>query len=106
MLAANMPVGRLHKASVERVRAEYQARAAGLIGDMLTEEETAVMKRGRNASCNSGSIPKSSNPIEYHKATSLESLFGYLYLLGEEKRIRELFDYIWEHTEVKTNDNV
>lgn len=95
-----MPVNRLHKASVERVRANYQARSSELIADMLTEEESAVMKRGRNASCNSGSIPKSSNPVEYHKATSLETLFGYLHLLGETERIQELFEYIWEHTEV------
>lgn len=96
-----MPVKKLHPASVSRVRAEYQARAAELIRDMLTEEEAAVMKRGRNAACSTGSIPKSSNPIEYHKATSLESLFGYLHLLGENDRIRELFDFIWDNTEVK-----
>lgn len=96
-----MPVKKLHPASVERVRANYQARAAELIEHMLTEDEQAVMKRGRNASCSSGSVPKSSNPIEYHKATSLETLFGYLHLLGETDRIRELFDYIWENTEVK-----
>lgn len=95
-----MPVKKLHPASVERVRANYQARASELISDILTEEEYAVMKRGRNASCNSGSVPKSSNPVEYHKATSLETLFGYLHLLGENERIRELFEYIWEHTEV------
>lgn len=95
-----MPVKKLHPASVERVRAEYQARAAELIADMLTEDEAAVMKRGRNASCSTGSVPKSSNPIEYHKATSLETLFGYLHLLGEHERIRELFEYIWANTEV------
>lgn len=100
VLAANMPVKKLHPASVQRVRANYQARAAQLIEPMLTEDETAVMKRGRNASCNSGSVPKSSNPVEYHKATSLETLFGYLHLLGESDRIRELFDYIWDNTEV------
>ena len=84
MLAANMPVKKLHPASVERVRANYQSRAAMLIEPMLTEDEAAVMKRGRNASCGSGSIPKSSDPAEYHRATSLETLFGYLQLLGRE----------------------
>lgn len=100
MLAANMPVKKLHPASVERVRANYQSRAALLIEPMLSEDEAAVMKRGRNASCGSGSIPKSSDPAEYHRATSLETLFGYLQLLGQTDRIRELFEYIWENTEV------
>lgn len=72
-----------------------------LIEPMLTEDEAAIMKRGRNASCGSGSIPKSSAPAEYHRATSLETLFGYLHLLGQTDRIRELFEYIWENTEVK-----
>lgn len=95
-----MPVKKLHPASVQRVRANYQARAADALESMLTEDELAVMKRGRNASCNSGSIPKSSNPVEYHKATSLETLFGYLHLLGENERIKLLFDHIWDNIEV------
>lgn len=103
MLEANMPVKKLHPASVQRVRAGYQARAVGVIEHLLTEDEAAVMKRGRNASCSGGSIPKSSNAGEYHKATSLETLFGYLHLLGEQDRIHELFDYIWENTEVTDN---
>lgn len=105
MLTANMPVKKLHPASVERVRANYQARAAMLIEPLLDEEEAAVMKRGRNASCSTGSIPKSSDPVEYHKATSLECLFGYLHLLGRNDRIRELFDCLWEGTEVIKIDN-
>ena len=96
-----MPVKKLHPASVERVRANYQARAAALIEPLLTEDEAAVMKRGRNASCSASSIPKSSDPAEYHRATSLECLFGYLHLLGCSDRIRELFEYIWENTEVR-----
>lgn len=100
VLAGNCPVKKLHPASVKRVRAEYQARAADIIADRLSEEEAAVMKRGRNAAVGGGSIPKSSNPMEYHKATGLECLFGFLHLAGEGERIRELFDIIWEGTEV------
>ena len=29
---------------------------------------------------------------DYHKATGLEALFGYLYFQGNNERIRELFD--------------
>ena len=51
---------------------------------MLTEEEEAVFKRGRNAhSVRTGA--------DYHRATGLEALFGYLYLAGRSERIRELF---------------
>lgn len=96
VLTANMPVKKLHPASVIRVRASYQARAAAKIEPILSEEEIAVMKRGRNASCNSSSVPKSSNPVEYHKATSLECLFGYLHLIGNRDRINELFQLCWE----------
>ena len=98
--AANCPVKKLHPDSVKRVRAEYQARAADIIADRLSEDEAAVMKRGRNAAVGSGSIPKSSSPGQYHKATGLEALFGYLHLTGEDERIRELFEIIWEGTEV------
>ena len=57
----------------------------------------AVMKRGRNA--NGASVPKSSSPQEYRKATGVEALFGYLYLKGEEERINEIASYILENIE-------
>lgn len=98
VLTANMPVGKLHNEAVERVRAAYQSRAVDVITPMLSEDELAVMKRGRNATSNT--VPKSSNPIEYRRATSLETLFGYLDLLGEKDRINELFNAIWDSTEV------
>lgn len=81
---ANRPCGTLHTASVEIVRAESQAAAMEKILPCLTEEELAVYKRGRNAHT-------SRNSSDYHKATGLEALFGYLYLSGEIDRIRLLF---------------
>lgn len=93
-----MPVNRLHKEAVEKVRAAYQSRAVDVVLPLLTEDEAEIMKRGRNATSNT--VPKSSNPIEYRRATSLETLFGYLDLLDDDARINELFDYIWENTEV------
>ena len=93
-----MPVNRLHKEAVEKVRAGYQSRAVDVILPLLTEEEIGIMKRGRNATSNT--VPKSSNPIEYRRATSLETLFGYLDLLESYDRMNELFDYIWNNTEV------
>ncbi len=74
--------------------AAYQAKAYDLLSEILNEEEMSVMKRGRNA--NGASVPKSSSPQEYRKATGIETLFGYLYLKGQQKRIQELFDIILE----------
>ncbi len=100
VLASNMPVRKLHGAAVERVRAEYQSRAVEFITPMLDENELAILKRGRNAHTSSGATPKNSNPREYHNATSLEALFGWLELIGNEERKRELFNSIWENVEV------
>ena len=89
-----MPVGKLHIFAVKRVCARFQSKAVEVILPLLTEEETTILKRGRNATGNT--VPKSSNPVEYRRATALECLFGYLYLKGENVRIQELFDIIWE----------
>lgn len=88
-----MPVKNLHKEAVERVRAAYQSKAVDVIMPYLTEDETAIYKRGRNATGNT--VPKSSNPVEYRRATALEALFGYLHLIGNHDRMVELFDIIW-----------
>jgi ribonuclease-3 family protein len=81
---ANRPVGDLHRLAVAEVRAEAQAAAIKRILPVLTEQEEAVFKRGRNAhTARSGA--------DYHNATGLESLFGYLYLSDRIDRVRELF---------------
>ena len=57
---------------------------------LLTEEEAEVYRRGRNAKVNS--VPKAASTEEYHAATGLEALFGYLYLTGRSQRAMELFE--------------
>ena len=89
---ANRPVNDLHKESVKYVSAKAQTEAYEKIKDCLTEEETVVFKRGRNAKV--GHNPKSATHGEYHTATGVEALFGYLYLNDEKERIRELFKII------------
>ncbi len=89
------PSGVLHKKTVKYVCASFQAKAYDLLEDFLNEEELAVMKRGRNA--NGASVPKSASPIEYRKATGLETLLGYLYLKGSEDRINEICAYILQN---------
>ena len=88
---ANRPANRLHNLAVERVCAAAQASAAQQLwdGGFLNEEEIAVLKRGRNAHTNH--LPKNASERDYHLATGLEALFGYLYLAGRHERIRELF---------------
>jgi len=88
----NMPVSKLHSEKVKLVCAEFQSKIYDMIIENLTEKELSVLKRGRNATGNS--IPKHADAAEYRRATALEALFGYLYLLDESKRIEELFDYI------------
>ncbi len=92
---ANRPVNDLHRESVKYVSAKAQTEAFDKIKDMLTDEETAVYKRGRNAKV--GHSPKSATEGEYHCATGVEALFGYLYLTEQTDRIKELFSVI--HTE-------
>ncbi|MCH5208601.1 MAG: ribonuclease III [Oscillospiraceae bacterium] len=86
--------GRLHELAVKRVRASYQSEAVSVIEPLLSESEADILRRGRNAG--GISVPKSSNPGEYRRATALETLFGYLALCENHARITELFDIICE----------
>ena len=82
------PVGELHRMAVEYVNATAQAAAYDRIAPMLTEQEQAVFRRGRNG----GAHPRrNADPGHYAKATGLEALFGYLHLCGEQQRLRTLF---------------
>ncbi len=81
---ANRSAGELHRLAVSLVRAEAQAKAMQKIEPLLTEEESAVYRRGRNAHT-------SRTGSEYHRATGLETLFGYLYLKGDSDRVQALF---------------
>lgn len=86
---ANMPVAKLHSAKIKLVCAEFQSAAYDTVADLLTEHELAVLKRGRNATGNT--VPKHAEAAQYRRATAIESLFGYLFLTGQNERIRELF---------------
>ena len=84
----------LHRAAVRYVAAPAQARLARAILPLLTEEEQAVYRRGRNS--HTSAVPKGASVGEYHAATALEALFGWLYLRGETDRLGELFDAMME----------
>ena len=90
----NRPSGELHSLSVKMVCAPSQAEAFKKIEPLLSEEELAIFKRGRNAHI--GNVPKSATVGEYHTATGLECLFGFLHLSENTKRTDELFKLILE----------
>ena len=90
----------LHRATVELVRAGAQAVRADRVLPLLTEEEQAVFKRGRNAHVHT--VPASASRADYLKATALECLLGWLYLRGERDRISALFNAMMEETDDAT----
>lgn len=94
---ANRPVSKLHQKATALVKASAQAKAVEKIKDRLTEQEQGVIRRGRNAHSNHKA--KNMSEADYHTATGLEALFGYLYLKGEIDRLREIFDMITEQEE-------
>lgn len=79
----------LHQAAVRLVCAESQAERAERILPTLTQEETAVFRRGRNAQVHT--VPGHASRAQYGEATALETLLGWLYLSGQRERINELF---------------
>lgn len=87
-------VSDLHRKTVAYVCAPAQAKAIKKIMPMLTEKEQQMFKRGRNAKMHAA--PQNATVAEYHAATGLETLFGYLYLKGKYARICELFRAIME----------
>lgn len=80
---------KLHRQTVELVKASTQAKLVQKILPLLTEEEQGYYRRGKNA--HTHAAPKSASPREYAMATGLEALLGALYLLGRTDRINELF---------------
>ncbi len=87
----------LHRETVRFVNAAFQAKAAEMLSDRLTEEELSYYRRGRNA--NASHTPKNKSEAEYHRATGFEALFGYLYLAERFSRLEELFRVIMQSAE-------
>lgn len=83
-------VGRAHHTAVRYVSAEGQARAAKamIASGFLSDEEERIYKRARNH--RSMSRPQHADPRDYKIATGFEALIGYLYLIDERERLREI----------------
>ncbi len=84
----------LHRATVALVCAPKQAELAQRILPLLTEEEQAVFRRGRNA--NVHSIPAHASRAQYQQATALEALLGWLHLSDRHDRVEQLFAVMME----------
>lgn len=80
-------VQQLHRQAIKQVCAHAQAEALGRIEGELTEAEAGVVRRARNAR---QTPPKNADAAEYHRATALEALIGYLYLSEQHQRMDEL----------------
>ena len=71
------------------VAADASSEALARVEGMLTEEEAQVVRRARNAH---QTPPRGALRAEYHRATALEALIGYLYVMGRGERMSELLD--------------
>lgn len=80
-------INALHRAAISTVCAHAQSEALARVEPVLTEAECAVVRRARNAR---QTPPHSADPAEYHRATALEALIGYLHLTGQRARMEEI----------------
>ncbi len=93
LVAMGIHPSKLHPLSLKLVSAPSQAAGFAAIESLLTQQELAVFKRGRNV--HTAHVPKNATIGEYHTATGLECLFGWLYLQGETDRMSALFHGVW-----------
>ena len=84
----------LQKAASTYVSAPAQAQRCQKFLPVLTEEEQEVFRRGRNS--HTAAVPKGASVGEYHTATAMEALFGWLWMRGETDRLNELFTLMME----------
>ena len=91
----DMPAHKLHKETVKYVKAHAQSNSIHAMMDILSEDEVAVFKRGRNAK--SPTVPKNANLTEYRHATGFEALLGYLYLSQKSERLDEIMKVAYEN---------
>ena len=91
LLNTSARVNALHRKATSMVNACAQAEALVRVDPLLTEAERDIVRRGANAHCKHVT-PKNQDPVDYRHATGLEALIGWLYLSGQQTRVRELFE--------------
>ena len=91
LLATAARVNALHRQATSLVNAGAQAEALTRLEPLLTQTEQDIVRRGANAHCRH-IAPRNQDPVDYRRATGLETLVGWLYLSGQQARVRELFE--------------
>lgn len=98
----NRQVKKLHQETSKIVQASAQSEMMRVIQEVLTEEEHAVYRRGRNAK--SVSPAKNQSLTDYRRATGFEALMGWLYLQDDWKRMIDLIKIGLAHLEEEKTD--
>lgn len=95
----------LHREATKYVSAKAQARIVKemLNTSFLTEEEEAVLRRGRNAK--SGTVPKNTDVLTYHYSTAFEAVVGSLYLSEQADRLQEVLRFSIEFIDGQKGEN-
>ncbi len=86
----NLSVHKLHRMSIEYVKARAQSDIVHRLIDSLSPEEQDVVRRGRNAKA--ATAPKNASIIDYRYATGFESLIGYLFLKRDFQRLMDVLE--------------
>ena len=94
-------VDKLNRDTIRMVKATSQAEFADKMLPLLTEEELAYYRRGKNSHVHA--VPKSATPAQYAKATGVEALFGFLFLSGQKERANEIFNLVMNDKPVIAN---
>ena len=81
---------KLHIETIKYVKAQAQAKILESLQDILTDEEKGIVRRARNTE--NHHVPKNADPTDYMYATAFEGLIGYLYLSGQEERLKEILN--------------
>ena len=94
------PVNKLNKKASDLAKAPTQSKMISMLveNELLTGEELAVYKRGRNAK--SFSTAKNATVSDYRRATGFEALMGWLYLRGESRRALEIIKLAFDKAEL------
>lgn len=98
MLEKSVNAHVLNKRCVKLVNNRTQSALYEVLEPDLNDIEAGVLHRGRNAK---GIVPKNANTQDYRRATAIEALVGYWYLMDDEPRLKWAFDTLWDMTEGK-----
>ncbi|HOC06823.1 MAG: Mini-ribonuclease 3 [Bacillota bacterium] len=94
VVAGETPPGKqVHRISAGFTSAEGQAEAVARLEEFFSQEESDLLRRGRNAK----GLPRSST--EYCQATGLEVVVGWLWLSKQYSRLDQLFQMIFSGRE-------